>query len=68
MEEASAVVERGIALGGALIVGTTALTSLLNEWKARGIDNEVTKIMLGLLTLGCFLVVLASFKALGAWG
>jgi hypothetical protein len=67
MEEAGlATVERGIALGGALVVGTTALSALVNDWKTTGIDNQVTKIMLGLMTIGCVLVVLVAFKALGA--
>ncbi len=66
MEESIAVLERGVALGGALVVGTTALTALVNDWKATGIDNQVTKIMLGLMTFGCVLVVFAASKALGA--
>ena len=66
MEEAAAVVERGIALGGAIVVGATALTAMVNDWKLTGIENEATKIMLGLMAIGCVLVVLAAFKALGA--
>lgn len=70
MEESAAagagLLERGIALGGSLIVGTTALSALVAEWGAVGIDNQVTKIMLGLMALGCVLVALAAFGALGA--
>jgi hypothetical protein len=58
--------EHGFALFGALIVGTTALVALVNDWGATGLDNNVTKLMLGLMTLGCVLVVFTSFGALGA--
>ena len=64
--EQLASLERGIAIFGALIVGTAALSALVQDWNAKGLDNNVTKIMLGLMTFGCLLVALTSFKAIGA--
>ena len=61
-----ASLERGIAIFGALIVGTTALSALVQDWKATGLDNNVTKLMLGLMTFGCVLVALTAFGAIGA--
>ncbi len=58
--------ERGVAMFGGLVVGTTALTALINDWQATGLDNNVTKLMLGLMVVGCVLVVLTAFHALGA--
>jgi len=64
--EQLAGLEHGVAMFGALIVGTTALSALINDWNAKGLDNNVTKLMLGLMAVGCVLVVLTSFGALGA--
>lgn len=60
-----AYIERGIALVGALIVGVTAIVQLKNDWAAKGIDASLTKLLLGLMALGCVLALLASVNILG---
>ncbi len=59
-------IERGIALAGAVVVGITALFQLKNDWAARGLDAGVTKLLLGLMALGCVLALLAAVNVLGA--
>ncbi|MBC5825255.1 MAG: hypothetical protein GIW99_05560 [Candidatus Eremiobacteraeota bacterium] len=59
------VLERTIAVIGALIVGASALTSLAGEWKKTGLDDQVSKVMLGLLTVGCVIVILAATGVVG---
>lgn len=54
-----------IALVGAVIVGVTALVALRSEWKKTELEDQVTKIMMVLLTVGCIFVVLVAF---GVWG
>lgn len=61
-----AVIFRTIALVGAIIVGSTASVQLKNDWAARGLDASVTKILLGLMVLGCVLAFLAAINLLGA--
>jgi len=61
-----AVIFRTIALVGAIIVGSTATVQLKNDWAARGLDASVTKILLGLMVLGCVLAFLAAINILGA--
>jgi hypothetical protein len=58
-------IERGIAFVGALLVGGTALVQLKNDWEARGLDALVTKILLGLMAVGCVLALLAAVHILG---
>ncbi len=58
-------IERGLALAGSLVVGITALVQLKNDWPARGLDAAVTKLLLGLMALGCVLALLASLGILG---
>lgn len=58
-------VERGLALIAALVVGITAVVQLKNELPARGLDASVTKVLLGLMIVGCVLALLASVKVLG---
>ncbi len=60
--------ERLIALVGAIIVGVFASIALYNDRKATGLDNNVTKLLLGLMALGCVLVVLAATRILGNFG
>jgi len=60
-----AVIERGIAFVGALLVGITATVQLKNDWAARGLDATVTKLVLGLMALGCVLALLAAINVLG---
>ncbi len=61
----AALIERGIALVGALLVGVTTTIQLRNDWRSTGIDNTVTKLLLGLMAFGCVLVLLAVFGVLG---
>jgi hypothetical protein len=58
-------IERGIALLGAILVGITAIVQLKNDWAARGIDAGLTKVLLGLMALGCVLALLAAANVLG---
>jgi hypothetical protein len=61
----AAFVERGLALIGAIIVGVTTTVQLKNDWKNNYLDDQVTKLLLGLMALGCILVLLAVFGVLG---
>jgi hypothetical protein len=56
---------RGIAFAGAIVVAVIALVALRGEWKKHGLDDNVTKIMMILLALGCAEVILV---AIGFWG
>jgi hypothetical protein len=56
---------RAIALIGAVVVAVVALTALRAEWKKTGLDDNVTKVMMILLTIGCIFVALV---AVGVWG
>ncbi len=58
-------IERGLALAGAVVVGVTAIFQLRNDWAARGLDAGVTKLLLGLMALGCVLALLAAVNILG---
>lgn len=60
-----AAIERAIALVGAILVGVTAIVQLKNDWAARGLDASVTKILLGLMAVGCVLALLAAVNVLG---
>jgi hypothetical protein len=64
----AALLERTIALLGSLIVGGTASLQLRNEWPLHGIDAQVTKLLLGLMILGCVLAFFAALNILGAFG
>jgi hypothetical protein len=59
-------IERIAALVGAILVGTTAVVQLKNDWEAHGLDATVTKILLGLMAVGCVLALLAALHLLGA--
>jgi hypothetical protein len=59
------VVERGAAFIGAILVGVTAFIQLKNDWPARGLDADVTKLLLGLMAIGCVLALLAAVNILG---
>jgi hypothetical protein len=63
-----AVVERGIALVGAIVVGVFALIALKDDWKATGLDNNTTKLLLGLMAFGCVLVFFAAIGVIGPKG
>ena len=62
----AALVERGIALVGGIVVGVTAIVQLKNDWHARGLDASITKLLLGLMAFGCILAILAAVNLLGA--
>lgn len=47
-----------------VIIGVCALVALKNDWKTTGLDNNVTKLLLGLMALGCVLVLVAAFGIL----
>ena len=55
------VILRVVAFAGAVIVGLSALMSLQAEWPKKGLDDQVTKVMLALLALGCCIVILVAF-------
>jgi len=61
----AAVVEKGIAFILAIIVGGTTSIQLVKDWGAKGLDNDVTKLLLGLMAFGCVLVILACVGVLG---
>jgi hypothetical protein len=62
--EALAVPERIFAGIAALVIGVFASIALRNDWKSTGLDNNVTKLLLGLMALGCVLVLVAAFGIL----
>ncbi len=62
----AATLEKGLALVLALLVGGTTSFQLYRDWNSTGLDNQVTKILLGLMAFGCVLVVLAAIGILGA--
>ena len=66
MSEAS--IEKAIALVGAILVGVTAVVQLRNDWAAKGLDAVVTKVLLGLMAVGCVLAFLAAVNVLGVHG
>jgi len=43
----------------------TTTVQLKNDWKNNYLDDQVTKLLLGLMALGCILVLLAVFGVLG---
>jgi len=57
--------ERTLALILSFAVGGGAIYQLNNERGARGLDAFVTKLLLGLMVLGCVLVLLGSLNILG---
>jgi len=61
----AALVERGLALIGAIVVGVTTTIQVKNDWKNNFLDDRVTKLLLGLMAFGCLLVLLAVFGVLG---
>jgi hypothetical protein len=62
--EALAVPEKVFAAVAAIVIGVLALIALRNDWKSTGLDNNVTKLLLGLMALGCVLVLVAAFGIL----
>jgi len=64
MEANVAHVERILAIFFGIVVLFVALIALRNDWKSQGIENQVFKIMLGLLALGAILGILAALGVL----
>jgi hypothetical protein len=62
--ESLATPEKIFAGIGALVIGVFALIALRNDWKTTGLDNNVTKLLLGLMAFGCVLVLVAAFGIL----
>jgi hypothetical protein len=63
-----AVIERGTALVGAIVVGVFALIALKEDWNATGLDNSTTKLLLGLMAFGCIMVLAAAVGLIGPKG
>lgn len=61
-----ALLFRTLGFVGAIIVGVTATIQLKNDWEAKGLDAIVTKLLLGLMALGCVLVFFAALNVIGA--
>ncbi len=66
--EALALPEKIFAGLAAILIGVLALIALRNDWKTTGLDNNVTKLLLGLMALGCVLVLVAAFGILPRGG
>jgi hypothetical protein len=64
----AALIERVIALIGSLLVGGTATLQLREEWPLNGLDAQVTKLLLGLMILGCVFALCGSLGILGNFG
>jgi hypothetical protein len=62
----ASTIEKGIAFVLALVVGSTTSFQLYKDWSTTGLDNQVTKLLLGLMAFGCILVILGCFGVLGA--
>ena len=56
---------RIIAFIGAVVVGVTALVALRAEWPKTRLEDQITKIMMVLLAIGCVEVVLVAFGVIG---
>jgi VIT1/CCC1 family predicted Fe2+/Mn2+ transporter len=61
----AALIERGLALIAGVVVGVTAFFQLKDELTVHGLDAAVTKVLLGLMAVGCILAVLAAVHVLG---
>jgi len=61
----AAVLEKSIAFVFAILVGGTTSTQLARDWNSTGLDNQLTKVLLGLMAFGCLLVLLACVGAIG---
>ncbi len=64
MEATVAHIERILAILFGIVVFFVAIVALKNDWKSQGIENQVFKIMLGLLALGAILGILAALGVL----
>ncbi len=60
--------EKIVAFIGSIVVGVFALIALRNDWKKTGLDDNVTKVLLGLMAFGCVLVFFAAVGLIGPKG
>ena len=60
-----AVLERTIAIVGGIIVAIVSAKALKDDWTTPGVDNQVFKLMLGLLCIGAVIAILAGAGVLG---
>jgi hypothetical protein len=60
-----ALIERSIAIVGGIIVAVVSAIALKNDWNSTGADNNVFKLMLGLLAIGAVVAILAGANILG---
>lgn len=58
-------IEHILAVAGGAIVFVVASIALRNDWKTPGMDNQVFKLMLGLLALGGVLAALTGIGVIG---
>lgn len=65
MEATLAHIERTVAIILGLVVFATAAIALKNDWKTPGLENQVFKVMLGLLAFGALLGLFAGLGVLG---
>jgi hypothetical protein len=63
-----AVLERVLAVICGIVVFIVAAVSLKNDWRSEGLENQVFKLMLGLLAVGALLGTLAGLGVLGGKG
>jgi hypothetical protein len=68
MNETVAHIERIFAFVGGIVVFIVAAIALRNDWRAKGLENQVFKMMLALLALGAILAVMASVNFLAGKG
>ncbi len=68
MNEVLAHAERVLAFAVGIVVFFVAVIALRNDWKTKGLENQVFKMMLALLALGAFLAILASVNVLAGKG
>ncbi len=66
--EGLAGIEKVVALIGGVVVFVFAIVGLRGEWHKSGLDDNVTKVLLGLMAFGCILVALACFGILPRGG
>ena len=60
-----AMLERTLAVVGGIIVAIVSAIALKNDWNTPGIENQVFKLMLGLLCVGAVVAILAGVGVLG---
>lgn len=68
MNEVVAHAERAMAVFFGIVVFIVAAIALKNDWKSKGVENQVFKLMLALLALGAVLAILAALNLLAGKG